>query len=152
MTARYNPAFQTLISMAVDVVAARTQDCARATGELRFAWDRLETLEQHRDHTEKAYQTASATGIDISRLRNHQSFVARLDQAISMQRDKVSSLQQSVLAARKRLREAERKRLGYNILEDRQMAVQRQAHEKRDQKNTDEHAAMMARRKLHLQS
>lgn len=134
-------ALDTLIELATketDEVAARLGRCMKAAEETE---QKLAMLMQYRDDYSARFQQNMATGLTPMGYRNFQIFMDKLEQAISGQQLVVRDAHALVDRERAAWQASERKRMSYGTLANRALKAKQLADSKRDQKQTDEHAA-----------
>ncbi|MFZ1180753.1 MAG: flagellar export protein FliJ [Herbaspirillum sp.] len=134
-------ALETLIELATKETdeAARRQGRAMRTSE--EAQHKLTVLEQYRDDYILRFQESLLSGLTALSYRNFQSFIEKIDNAISGQQEVVMKAQQRVADARTVWQMCERKRMSYGTLATRAQRIAQLHENRRDQKQTDEHAA-----------
>lgn len=129
----------------IELATRETDDAAKRLGQAIRAHDearqKLTLLSEYRDDYAARFQASMAVGLSASGYRNFQLFIDKLDRAISGQQAVVAAAQTRIDTVRGAWQASERKRMSYDTLAQReQKKVQLQAN-KRDQKQTDEHAA-----------
>lgn len=137
--------FKTLVELTtteVDDAALRLGRAMRVVEESR---QKLVLLQSYRDDYVQRFQSTMAAGFTPMGYRNYQSFMVKLDQAISGQEVVITDAERRAEFERAAWREAERKRTSYRTLETRAQKTEDKKIAKRDQKETDEFAA----RRLH---
>ena len=134
-------ALDTLIELATketDEAAKRLGQCMRAAEETE---QKLALLMQYRDDYAARFQQNLTTGLTAMGYRNFQLFMDKLEQAIDSQKLVVRDAHVRVERERTAWQASERKRMSYGTLANRALKSKQQAENKRDQKQTDEHAA-----------
>ena len=141
------------LSVAVEM-ATRQRDEARrvlqhAQGAQRAAQDQLQVLQGYAQETENRWGMRAQATVAPEVMFHHYHFMGRLDQAAGLQSGVVDDHAQRVALAQQQLRDAEVRLASLRkLLEKRQMeALQAQA--RRDQKMTDERAALRHRSSAH---
>ena len=141
------------LSVAVEM-ATRQRDEARrvlqhAQGAQRAAQDQLQVLQGYAQETENRWGMRAQATVAPEVMFHHYHFMGRLDHAAGLQSGVVDDLAQRVALAQQQLRDAEVRLASLRkLLEKRQMeALQAQA--RRDQKMTDERAALRHRSSAH---
>ena len=141
------------LSVAVEM-ATRQRDEARrvlqhAQGAQRAAQDQLQVLKGYAQETENRWGMRAQATIAPEVMFHHYHFMGRLDHAAGLQSGVVDDHAQRVALAQQQLRDAEVRLASLRkLLEKRQMeALQAQA--RRDQKMTDERAALRHRSSAH---
>lgn len=136
-------AIHTLIELATqetDEAAKRLGQAIRAGEETR---QKLTLLQQYRDDYAARFQASVAAGLSASGYRNFQTFIDKLDSAITSQQQVVAEAERRIAQERGAWQASERKRMSYDTLATRaQKEVQKQEN-RRDQKQSDEHAARL---------
>ncbi|WP_243021704.1 flagellar export protein FliJ [Simplicispira sedimenti] len=141
------------LSVAVEM-ATRQRDEARrvlqhAQGAQRAAQDQLQVLQGYAQETESRWGMRAQATVAPEVMFHHYHFMGRLDHAAGLQSGVVDDHAQRVALAQQQLRDAEVRLASLRkLLEKRQMeALQAQA--RRDQKMTDERAALRHRSSAH---
>lgn len=141
------------LSVAVEM-ATRQRDEARrvlqhAQGAQRAAQDQLQVLKGYAQETENRWGMRAQATVAPEVMFHHYHFMGRLDHAAGLQSGVVDDHAQRVALAQQQLRDAEVRLASLRkLLEKRQMeALQAQA--RRDQKMTDERAALRHRSSAH---
>lgn len=141
------------LSVAVEM-ATRQRDEARrvlqhAQGAQRAAQDQLQVLQSYAQETESRWGMRAQATVAPEVMFHHYHFMGRLDHAAGLQSGVVDDHAQRVALAQQQLRDAEVRLASLRkLLEKRQMeALQAQA--RRDQKMTDERAALRHRSSAH---
>ena len=141
------------LSVALEM-ATRQRDEARrvlqhAQGAQRAAQDQLQVLQGYAQETENRWGMRAQATVAPEVMFHHYHFMGRLDHAAGLQSGVVDDHAQRVALAQQQLRDAEVRLASLRkLLEKRQMeALQAQA--RRDQKMTDERAALRHRSSAH---
>ena len=141
------------LSVAVEM-ATRQRDEARrvlqhAQGAQRAAQDQLQVLQGYAQETENRWGMRAQATVAPEVMFHHYHFMGKLDHAAGLQSGVVDDQAQRVALAQQQLRDAEVRLASLRkLLEKRQMeALQAQA--RRDQKMTDERAALRHRSSAH---
>lgn len=141
------------LSVAVEM-ATRQRDEARrvlqhAQGAQRAAQDQLQVLQGYAQETENRWGMRAQATVAPEVMFHHYHFMGRLGHAAGLQSGVVDDHAQRVALAQQQLRDAEVRLASLRkLLEKRQMeALQAQA--RRDQKMTDERAALRHRSSAH---
>jgi flagellar FliJ protein len=134
-------ALETLIELA----QRDTDECARRLGAARKAVgeaeQKLTMLLGYRDEYARRLDAAQVNGITPFAYHNFVAFMAKLDQAVSGQREVLKHAEARAGMEQKAWQESERKRLSYRTLSERAAAEALRVENKRDQKLMDDHAA-----------
>ncbi len=132
----------------IDLARRETDDTAKRLGAALKALDdcqqKLQMLSGYRDDYAQRFEATMAAGITPAAYRNFQSFMGKLDNAISGQHEVVRQAERRCEHEKKVWQEAERKRMSYTTLENRAQEAALKLENKRDQKAMDEHAARQA--------
>jgi len=110
-------------------------------GRLHSAEDKLEQLRRYRDEYRAAKSTELTRGITAARMREYDSFLVRLDEAIEAQTIEVTRAQAIWEAARVQWLEARRREKAMDALAARHAAGEALREERLDRKVQDEFAA-----------
>ncbi|MNS53797.1 Flagellar FliJ protein [compost metagenome] len=134
-------ALDTLIELATketDEAAKRLGKCMKTAEESE---QKLALLGQYRDDYAARFQQNLSTGLSALGYQNYQQFLGKLEQAISSQQLVVRDAHARVERERAAWQASERKRMSYGTLANRALKAKQLQENKRDQKQTDEHAA-----------
>lgn len=129
----------------LDLSQLRLDDATRKLGELlageQEAGARLTLLQQYRAEYHSRFAQAAREGLDRHSLSNYQSFLLRLDDAIlqaqtllDQSRQRTANGQQEWIGQRGRLQ-------AFDTLAQRHHAQQQHLENRKEQKQSDEHAA-----------
>lgn len=122
----------------------RARDMGAAQRNLGAAETRLQELQQyHMDYVRGFQQTARA-GRNVMALRDFQSFLGRLEEAIRQQEQIVAQARQGVAGSTQLWRSAARKVKAVETVVDRWQVDEQRQENRREQKETDERAAQSA--------
>lgn len=120
---------------------------ARAEKTMQFAKNQMHQLEGYATETDARWLRPTPDGRTTELLRHHYQFMGRLQQAIGLQSGVMSNSGQQVEKAKQMLLQAECRLAGLNqVLKSRQADLQR-LEARREQRQTDEFAAMQFARK-----
>jgi flagellar FliJ protein len=120
---------------------AHAQRLGALTRELDEARQRLAMLVGYRTDYQSRLSEASTQGIDLTRLRNYQAFLAQLERAIAQQDDIVAKAEQSVHGAKAQWTSERQRVESFNALDERHHISLARHEQRRAQKLTDEWAA-----------
>lgn len=134
-------ALETLIELATKETDEATKRLGRAVRTSEEAQQKLVILEQYRDDYALRFQESLSSGLTAMSYRNFQLFIEKIDSAISGQQGVVRNAQQRVAEARAAWQACERKRMSYDTLATRAKQTAQLRENRRDQKQTDEHAS-----------
>ena len=125
---------------------ARARELGDGQKRLAEAEARLTELSTYHGEYLQAYRQRAEDGTSVTRLRDFQAFLARLEQAISQQRQVVTVARDAVAAQRRNWQGAARQVKAVESVVDRWRRDEAKAGERRDQKETDERAQQAALR------
>ncbi len=129
----------------IDMARRETDDSAKRLGAalkaVSDAEEKLQMLAGYRDEYGRRFDASQQAGITPMAYRNFQAFMEKLDTAVRGQEDMVRHARKRSEMEKAKWQEAERKRMSYTTLRDREAAKQLAVEAKRDQKAMDEHAA-----------
>jgi len=127
----------------VQQVAARTErERAERVGaaerHLVEMQQKLAALEKYRSEYENGFATRAGAGADVIGMRDFQTFLARLGEAMAQQRDLVTQAQKALDAERSHWREAAQRAHVVETLAERWQSEESRAANRRDQIESDE--------------
>jgi flagellar FliJ protein len=132
----------------IDLARRETDDAAKRLGAalkaVSDAEEKLNMLVGYRDEYSRKFQASQQAGITPMAYRNFQAFMEKLDSAIHGQEEVLRHTQKRGEQEKATWQAAERKRMSYSTLRDREAAKQQKLEAKRDQKAMDEHASRQA--------
>jgi flagellar FliJ protein len=132
----------------IDLARRETDDAAKRLGAalkaVNDAEEKLNMLIGYRDEYGRKFEASQQAGITPMAYRNFQSFMEKLDSAIRGQQEVLRHTQKRGELEKTNWQTAERKRMSYSTLLDREEAKLQKLEAKRDQKAMDEHAARQA--------
>lgn len=138
-------AITSAIDTLIELATTETDEAAQRLGRAIRAGDenekKLTLLLQYRDDYAARFQASMAAGLTPMGYRNFQLFMEKLDQAISGQEQVVREAHRRIGEDRSAWQASERKRMSYDTLANRALKEAQRKESKRDQKQTDEHAA-----------
>ena len=121
---------------------ARARQLAQVLRTLAFAHGQLEQLQSYAGDTDARWIGAHDAGRSAELIRHHYLFVDRLQNAVQMQQGVIANQERQREAAQQALLQAEYRLAGFNqVLKTRRLAQQR-TQQRREQRDTDEFAAM----------
>lgn len=133
----------------VEVTQQREREAAKRLGEaqqrVQAAEQRLDELVRYRD--EYAEQFASGGSLTAARLRDYRIFLDRLNQAVDQQRALVARAQQEAEAQRQRWLDIRTRVQALDKVVERYRGEERSQHERRLQKESDQHTLNVRDRK-----
>ena len=140
-----SPALTTLVELATKECDHAAQELGKTIRTSDEAEKKLGVLLQYRDDYSVRFQASQAEGLTMMGYRNFQLFLDKLDQAIDGQQHVVLESKKRIEESRRAWQAAEKKRVSYETLVNRELKEIQRKEARRDQKQTDE----FANRKLH---
>lgn len=137
-------ALDTLIELAQRESDEAARRLGQALKSVEEAEQKLAMLGGYRDDYAMRLDGAQVAGITPAAYRNFVAFMAKLDNAISGQREVIKHAQQRSAMEKAAWQASERKRLSYRTLNERAAAEALRVENKREQKQMDEHANRQA--------
>ncbi|QBE64843.1 flagellar export protein FliJ [Pseudoduganella lutea] len=132
----------------IDMARTETDEAAKRLGAalkaVTDAEDKLNMLVGYRDEYSRKFLANQQAGITPMAYRNFQAFMEKLDTAIHGQEEVLRQTRKRGELEKATWQAAERKRVSYSTLRDREEAKQQKVEAKRDQKAMDEHASRQA--------
>jgi flagellar FliJ protein len=111
--------------------------------------EKLTLLLQYRDDYASRCQTNLSTGLSTTDYQNYRIFLNKLEDAIAGQHEVIKAAIHKVAFEKNNWQTAERKRMSYDALAQRNQLQAQQQATKRDQKETDEYASRAFANKIH---
>ncbi|WP_133649590.1 flagellar export protein FliJ [Paraburkholderia flava] len=136
---------QTLIGLAKDDVDAAAQRLGRAQRDRRDVEAQLDALIQYRDEYHARFTNSAQAGMAAGNMRNFQAFIDTLDAAIEQQRGLLTTATARVEAAKPDWQRQRQKLGSYEVLQARGDAAEALQMSRREQRDSDEHAARILR-------
>lgn len=134
-------AIDVLVELATNTTDEAARKLGRVIGAAGDAEKKLALLLQYRDEYAARFQADMAAGLTAMGYRNYRCFLDKLDQAVSGQQQAVCEAHRQVADHRAHWQASERKRMSYDMLVNRGLQAAQRQQSKRDQKQSDEHAA-----------
>jgi flagellar FliJ protein len=125
---------------------ARARELGDGQKRLAEAEAKLTELATYHGEYLRAYRQRAEDGTGITKLRDFQAFLARLEQAMSQQEKIVAAAREQVANQRRNWQGAARQVKAVESVVDRWRRDEVKAGERRDQKETDERAQQAAMR------
>jgi flagellar FliJ protein len=135
----------TLIGLAQDDVDAAAQRLGRLTRERDEVKQQLDALIAYRDEYHARFSESARLGMAAGNVRNFQAFIDTLDTAIAQQQRLHEQALARLEAAKPEWRRQKQKLGSYEVLQARGDAADARDSARREQRDTDEHAARMLR-------
>lgn len=105
---------------------------------------KLAALEKYRSEYESGFASRAGAGADVIGMRDFQTFLARLGEALTQQRELVALAQRALDAERSNWREAAQRAHVVESLAERWQSEETRAAERRDQLESDELSSQRA--------
>jgi len=105
---------------------------------------KLAALEKYRGEYENNFASRAVAGVDVIGMRDYQTFLARLGEALNQQRELVAMAQGALDAERSNWREAAQRAHVVESLAERWQTEEIRAAERRDQQESDELSSQRA--------
>ena len=99
---------------------------------------KLQALEKYRGEYEAGFATRAGGGVDVIGMRDFQTFLARLGEALVQQRELVALARKALDAERSNWREAAQRQHVVETLAERWQTEEQRAETRRDQNESDE--------------
>ncbi|MCE1241888.1 flagellar export protein FliJ [Oryzomicrobium sp.] len=129
----------------IALMQERVDDATRILGTLvsaeQDAKSKLQLLMQYREEYVTRFRNASSNGLSLTSLRNYQSFIDRIDQAIAQQRATVTTSEQRTAEGQDAWLQQRNKLKAIDTLYQQRQAGEQLRENKREQKFQDEFAA-----------
>jgi len=130
----------------LDVVQQATARTERERAERVGAAERhlvemqqkLAALEKYRGEYEAGFQARAGAGVDVVGMRDFQTFLAKLGEALAQQRELVTMAQRALESERSNWREAAQRAHVVETLAERWQTEESRAADRRDQQESDE--------------
>lgn len=142
--------------LAIDLATARRDEALAqlqiAVRAEAFAQEQMNQLQQYAQETEARWMQGAQVSTSPEMLHHHYQFMARLNQAMTLQDGVLLSNRQRVEAARQLLMQAECRLASFKqVLATRQAAVTK-TRQRQEQKQMDEFASQQTQRQQRLQA
>ena len=124
--------------MAARTERERAEKVGAAERHLVEMQQKLTALEKYRTEYEAGFQSRAGAGVDVVGMRDFQTFLARLGEALAQQRDLVTLAQRALDAERSQWREAAQRQHVVETLAERWQGEETRAANRRDQNESDE--------------
>jgi len=131
---------QTILELMQTRTDEATRNLARLIASERDAKAKLEMLQQYRDEYATRFQKAAQSGINQREWQNYQQFLNRLDDAIDVQRNTVTTQTRLTEAGQLQWQQQRKKLKAFDTLSERHHAAENAREMKREQKMQDEFA------------
>ncbi len=108
--------------------------------ELKMREERLIELTHYRDDYLNKFQQLTQVSASIERVRHYKEFIARLNQSIVLQNQRVVDAKRKIELKKVHWQQARARSDAFDKVVDRYRDEENQLNEKRNQKETDDHA------------
>ena len=125
---------------------ARARELSDGQQRLADAEAKLEELRNYAGEYQRTYKQRAESGTGVTKLRDFQAFLARLEQATTQQEKIVAAAREQVAAQRRNWQGAARQVKAVETVVDGWRSAEAKAGERRDQKDSDERAHQAAAR------
>lgn len=142
---------QPLINLAEDKSQAAAQVLARLKQAWREAENKLQQLQGFLDEYNHRLQQQAQSGFSITQLRDFQAFILKLELAIRAQAEEVERCHVRWQQGQAEWQAREREVKAYQTLRQRHDEAERKSEERLDQRQQDEFAGNLHRRKNDMQ-
>ncbi len=135
-------ALELAIEQATQQRDALARQHAQAQRALQYGQGQLSQLENYSNDTDARWIGGHAVNLSVELIKHHYQFMDRLQNAVSLQKGVIGNLTQQVTRAHQTLLQAESRLAGFNqLLTTRRLALN-VVQQRREQRATDEFAAM----------
>jgi len=122
----------------------RAERVGAAERHLAEMQQKLTALEKYRGEYEAGFATRAGGGLDVIGMRDFQTFLARLGEALTQQREIVAQARKALDAERSHWREAAQRQHVVETLAERWQGEETRAANRRDQNESDELSRQLA--------
>ena len=122
----------------------RAERVGAAERHLAEMQQKLTALEKYRGEYEAGFATRAGGGVDVVGMRDFQTFLARLGEALVQQRELVALARKALDAERSNWREAAQRQHVVETLAERWQGEETRAANRRDQNESDELSRQLA--------
>lgn len=133
--------------MAARTERERAEKVGAAERHLVEMQQKLAALEKYRTEYETGFKSRVGAGLDVVGMRDFQTFLARLGEALAQQRELVTLAQGALDTERSSWREAAQRQHVVETLAERWQSEETRAANRRDQNESDELSQQRAARK-----
>jgi flagellar FliJ protein len=135
-------ALELAIEQATQQRDAQARKHAQAQKTLQFAQGQLQQLQSYSNDTDARWIGGHAVNLSVELIRHHYQFMDRLQQAASQQQGVIANLERQLAGAHQVLLQAEYRLAGFKQVLKGRRAEQLVVQKRREQRATDEFAAM----------
>lgn len=102
---------------------------------------KLEMLQDYRTEYVARFRDAARDGLGVEALRNYGAFMARIDEAIEIQRSLLDQSQRKTAAGKQAWIHQRNRMKAFDTLHERHVEREQQVHAKQEQRQSDEHTS-----------
>jgi len=135
-------ALELAIEQATQQRDAQARRHAQAQKTLQFAHGQLAQLQSYASDTDARWVGGHAVNLSVELIKHHYQFMDRLQHAVTQQLGVIANLERQLASAHQVLLQAEYRLAGFKQLIKGRRAEQQVLQERREQRSTDEFAAM----------
>jgi flagellar FliJ protein len=139
---------QPLLNLAQNQTESATRELGQRNKQQHDAQEKLEMLQRFRCDYQTRLHAATLSGMEPPELRNFQSFINKLDEAIAQQRKVVEQSKILVQAGRSEFDTTQRKLKSFTTLQDRHIEEQKKLDVTAEQRALDEHTGRFIARRM----
>ena len=115
-----------------------TRELGRLVAHEQEGVRRLEMLQNYRDEYETRFRSALDTGLSMEAYRNYSAFIARIDEAISIQRQQVEQSQRNTTVGRQAWMQQRNRSKAFDALHQRHLSAEIRRELRQEQSLSDE--------------
>ncbi len=135
-------ALELAIEQAIQQRDAQARRHAQAQKTLQFAHGQLTQLQSYSSDTDARWIGGHAVNLSVELIKHHYQFMDRLQHAVTQQLGVIANLERQLASAHQALLQAEYRLAGFKQVVKSRRAEQQVLLERREQRSTDEFAAM----------
>ncbi|MBW7861392.1 MAG: flagellar export protein FliJ [Rhodocyclaceae bacterium] len=132
---------QPLLDLTNSRLDRATRELGRLIANEQEGVRKLELLQTYRDEYQARFHDALRDGIGVEALRNYSAFMARIDEAIEIQRAHLDQSQRHTAAGKQVWMAHRNKVKAFDTLHDRHVERERRKDARDEQRLSDEHSA-----------
>lgn len=134
-------ALKPLLDLSKNRLDDATRDLGRLVVQENESAKKLELLRNYRSEYEERFRDALNNGIGVEALRNYSAFMARIDDAIDVQKAQLDQSQQNTSVGKQAWMQQRNKLKAFDTLHHRHLASESRKDAKSEQSQQDEHSA-----------
>ena len=135
-------ALELAITQATQQRDAQARKHAQAQRTLQFAQGQLDQLRNYSNDTDERWIGGHAVNLSVELVKHHYQFMDRLQNAVHLQHGVITNLEHQLASAHQTLLQAESRLAGFKQLIKARRAALDVQQQRREQRATDEFAAM----------